>query len=162
MRNDSFIPAHSHAAGPAVQPAFNTAVIEACDITNDSATASILMNYPLENDDAITIRLPLEDHVLAQETYALRVSFENSAGLTVRYVLHKPAWLDEILYPAYTGQALLADAVVEVWGIIVGTDADISDNISLTIGPAVFTTPAQINTTSQITGTTTTLTPTEP
>ena len=158
-RNDAFVQALQYGTGQYIQPQFNTAVIEAFSYTNAYTVAAILAEYPLENEDAISIRLPLPDVVVDNETFALCARY-TTATATVRYVLYKPTWFDGILFPAYTGQKLGASAVLEIWSLDDITPAVADEDIELTIGPLNFQTPGQIATCGPIEGTTTTLTAT--
>lgn len=158
-RNDAYISALQYGTGQYIQPQFNTAVIEAFSYTHVYTVAAIIAEYPLENEDAISIRLPLPDVVADNETFALCTRY-TTATATVRYVLYKPNWFDGILFPAYTGQKLGASAVLEIWSLDDISPAVADEDIELTIGPLNFQTPGQIATCGQLQGTTTTLTAT--
>jgi len=158
-RNDAYISALQFGPSVNIQPQFNTAVIEAFSYDNASVVSTILAEYPLENTDAISIRLPISDAAVDADSFALCARYtENS--VTVRYVLTKPTWFGNILFPQYTGQKLGPSAVVEVWSLDDTTPAVCDEDIELTVGPLVFQTAGQIAVCGQIQADTTTLTPT--
>lgn len=156
-RNDAFVQSLQFGEGVYIQPQFNTVVIPEFSYAHAHAVATILAEYPLENPAAVSIRLPVPETVESNETFGLCVRYtENST--TFRYVLHKPAWYDGILFPEYTGQKLGISATLEVWALANITPAAIDEDIEMTIGPLVFQTPGQIATCGQIQGESTTLT----
>lgn len=158
-RNDAFIQSLQFGEGVYIQPQFNTVTILEFSYAHAHAVATILAEYPLDNTAAVSIRLPLQEAVEEDETFGLCVRYtENST--TFRYVLHKPAWYDGILFPEYTGQKLGPSATLEVWALANISPAEITEDIELTIGPLVFQTPGQIATCGQIQGESTTLTAT--
>lgn len=158
-RNDAFVQSIQFGEGVYIQPQFNTAVIPEFSYAHAEVVATILAEYPLENSSSVSIRLPLQDAVTENETFGLCARY-TEGSTTFRYVLHKPAWYDGILFPEYTGQKLGPDATLEVWALANITPAAIDEDIELTVGPLVFQTPGQIATCGQIQGETTTLTAT--
>ncbi len=155
-RNDAFIQSLQFGEGVYIQPQFNTVTILEFSYAHAHAVATILAEYPLDNTAAVSIRLPLQEAVELNETFGLCARYtENST--TFRYVLHKPAWYDGILFPEYTGQKLGISATLEVWALANISPAEITEDIELTIGPLVFQTPGQIATCGQIQGESTTL-----
>ena len=158
-RNDAFVQALQFGDGVYIQPQFNTAVIPEFSYGHTETVATILAEYPLENTSAVSIRLPLPQAVTENETFGLCARY-TEGSTTFRYVLHKPAWYDGILFPEYTGQKLGPSATLEVWALANITPAEIDEDIELTVGPLVLQSPGQIATCGQIQGETTTLTAT--
>lgn len=156
MTNNAFIPAQTFSAVDTCQPAFDTLVIPEFDIENANATPTILQTCALGNTEAFTIRLPLDSAVEENETFALCVSFTINSE-TVRYAIHKPIWVDGILYPAYSGQSIGASATLEIWGVLEDTNAA-ADEFTLTIGPMTLLPEDSAQVIQEITGTETTLT----
>lgn len=158
-RNDAYISALQYGQGTYVQPAFGAVVIPAFSYAHTYIVAAIVAEYELNNTDAVSVRQPLPDVVVENETFSLCARYtENS--VTYRYVLYKPAWFDGILFPAYAGQKLGADAVLEIWTLDSYSPCVADEDIELTVGPLTFQAAGQIATCGQIQGTTTTLTAT--
>lgn len=158
-RNDAFVQALQFGDGVYIQPQFNTAVIPEFSYGHTETVATILAEYPLENTSAVSIRLPLPQAVTENETFGLCARY-TEGSTTFRYVLHKPAWYDGILFPEYTGQKLGPSATLEVWALANISPAAIDEDIELTVGPLIFQTPGQIATCGQLQGESTTLTAT--
>lgn len=159
-RNDAFISAIQYGIGEVRSPQFAEAVIPAFSYTHAYVVAAVVAYYELSNTAALTIRRPLEDHVIDNETYALCASYTED-GNTFRYVLNKPLWFDGILFPEYTGQKLGAAAKIEVWTLDDISPAVSADDIVLTIGPLTFQGPGQVTLCGQIPIDSTTLTAVE-
>ncbi len=150
-RNDAYIPSLQFGVGTVRTPQFGTVTIPAFSYTHLYTVAAIIAYYDLSNTAEITIRRPLEDHVLENETLALCCSYTED-GQTFRYVLHKPSWFDGILYPEYSGQKLGATARIEVWSLDDLSPAVSAEDIVITIGPLTFQGPGQITICGQIVG----------
>lgn len=157
MRNDAYIPSLSYGTGTVRAPQFGEVTIPAFSYTHSYTVAAVIAYYEMANIDSITIRRPLDDAVVENETFALCCSYtENSQ--TFRYVLTKPDWFDGILYPTYEGQKLGAACKIEVWSLDNLSPAVASEDIVIYVGPLTFQGPGQIATCGQITANTETLT----
>lgn len=108
--------------------------IPAFAINNGEDEFSVLLaEADLNNASPTTIALPLPETLTANTTFALAIRFTLS-GNTTRYFLHKPPETDGLLYPAYAGQAIHPDAVLEVWSIQTETLAELLTPIELQLG----------------------------
>lgn len=156
-RNDAYIPALQYGSGLVRSPQFGEVTIPAFSYTHSYLVAAVIAYYEMANTDAITIRRPLDDAVVENETFALCCSYtENSQ--TFRYVLTKPDWFDGILFPDYAGQKLGASCKIEVWSLDDISPAVSTEDIVINVGPLTFQGPGQIAVCGQITGNSETLT----
>lgn len=78
------------------------------------AISNIIAEYNLLNTSSITIGMPLADALTENDTFALAVRCQGPGNITQRYVLTPKIDL-ALLYPAYNGQTIYQDAVLEVW-----------------------------------------------
>ena len=156
-RNDAYIPTLQYGAGLVRVPQFGEVTIPAFSYAHGFTVAAIVAYYEMANTDAITIRRPLDDAVLENETFALCCSYTED-GETFRYVLTKPVWFDGVLFPDYEGQKLGAACKIEVWSLDDLSPAVSTEDIVIYVGPLTFQGPGQIAVCGQITGNSETLT----
>ena len=156
-RNDAYIPTLQYGTGTVRVPQFGEVTIPAFSFAHNYTVAAIIAYYVLSNADSITIRRPLDDAVVENETFALCCSYTEDSQ-TFRYVLTKPVWFDGILFPDYEGQKLGAACKIEVWSLDDLSPAVATEDIVISVGPLTFQGPGQIATCGQITSDSETLT----
>jgi len=156
-RNDAYIPVLQFGAGEVRAPQFGEVTISAFSYTHAYIVAAIIAYYEMANTDYITIRRPLDDAVVENETFVLCCSYTVN-GETFRYVLSKPIWFDGVLYPTYAGQKLGPACRIEVWSLDDLSPAVASDDIVINVGPLTFQTAGQITLCGQVVANTETLT----
>lgn len=136
-----------------------TATIPAFAIANvTDFSPLILAEYPLTNTSPVTIHRPLPDVIEFNETFILAVRFADSSNNTIRYVLHRPTGITDLLYPTYSGQKIGASAVLEIWSATGSDMAIIEEDAVLTLGLLTFQGQAQLCFCGQITADALTLT----
>ncbi len=123
-------------------PTFLELVIEEFSYTHSDTVPTIRAEYPVGNAVGFSIRRPMPDVVLENETFGLAVRYSLATGEVVRYALFKPLLMDGLLYPDYGGQKLGPSAVIEIWSMP-GESPAASDGFTLYAGPLKFITSEQ-------------------
>lgn len=113
-------------------PIRNTNTIAARTLANpDLVTSQILWSASMVSQaDGFSIDLPVYQVDDPPESWQLAVSFQNSKGDTIRYLLIPPL-TGAILFSTYEGQTLQAPATVEIWSVPGQASAVIAEDIVL-------------------------------
>jgi len=129
-----------------------TAILPAFVIANVTPTSPIILaEYPITNTSPITIIRPLPDNIDTNTTFILAVRYVNSSNNVVRYVLHRPLGLLDLLYPTYNGQKLGASAVLEIWSAPDSDMAVLTGDATFTLGLLTFQGQTQLCFCGQVT-----------